>query len=150
MDLATAARHLPTRVAVGAWILHSGIEKWRGDEASAKMHHAMTARAFPFVRRIRPRRLLRMLAAGEIVVGTVLLAPFVSPGRAGAALTVFSSGLLTLYFRTPELHKPGSVWPTYEGIAVSKDIWMLGVGLSLLAETLHGGPNGRGRAFHSP
>jgi len=26
------------------------------------------------------------------------------------------------------------VWPTQAGVGVSKDVWMLGIGLSLLAE----------------
>jgi hypothetical protein len=39
-----------------------------------------------------------------------------------------------MYMRTPALHKPGSYWPTPNGIGVSKDIWMLGIGLGLLAD----------------
>lgn len=35
--------------------------------------------------------------------------------------------------RPPALHKPGSVWPTQAGTAVSKDVWMLGIGLGLMA-----------------
>ena len=30
--------------------------------------------------------------------------------------------------------KAGSVWPTPQGMAVSKDVWMLGIGLGLLAD----------------
>ena len=29
-------RNLPTRLAVGAFVLHSGIEKWSGDEGTAR------------------------------------------------------------------------------------------------------------------
>jgi uncharacterized membrane protein YphA (DoxX/SURF4 family) len=136
MKLAVSARRLPVRVATGVWILHSGIEKWFGDEDQAKFHHAMTISAFPFVRKIPPRRFVRILAACEIATGTVVLAPFISPALAGAALTALSTGLLTLYFRSPKLRKPGSVWPTFEGIAVSKDVWMLGIGLSLVADAV--------------
>jgi hypothetical protein len=32
------------------------------------------------------------------------------------------------------MRQPGSIWPTQQGIAVSKDIWMLGIGLGLLAD----------------
>jgi hypothetical protein len=39
-----------------------------------------------------------------------------------------------MYLRTPALHKPRSVWPTPAGIGISKDVWMLGIGLSLLAD----------------
>ena len=73
-----------------------------------------------------------MLAAGEIVTGTLLLDPLIPNGVAGAALTVFSGGLVAMYARTPAMHRPGSIWPTRTGIGVSKDVWMLGIGLSLL------------------
>jgi hypothetical protein len=39
-----------------------------------------------------------------------------------------------MYLRTPALHKPGSIWPTQAGTGVSKDIWMLGIGLGLLVD----------------
>jgi hypothetical protein len=38
--------------------------------------------------------------------------------------------------RTPALHKPGGVWPTQACAAVSKDVWMLGLGLGLVAGAL--------------
>jgi uncharacterized membrane protein YkgB len=64
----------------------------------------------------------------------------VVPGAlAGAALTGFSGSLLAMYLRTPALHKPGSVWPTQAGTAVSKDVWMLGIGLGLMAGSAGGG-----------
>jgi uncharacterized membrane protein YkgB len=44
---------------------------------------------------------------------------------------------VTMYLRTPAMHKPNSVWPTPAGTAVSKDVWMLGIGLGLLADRRH-------------
>ena len=73
------------------------------------------------------------------MTGSLLLAPQVSNGVAGSALTVFSGGLLAMYARTPTMRKPGSIWPSRTGIAVSKDVWMFGIGLGLLADAL-GGP----------
>jgi uncharacterized membrane protein YkgB len=32
------------------------------------------------------------------------------------------------------MRKPGSIWPSQAGVAVSKDIWMLGIGLGLVAD----------------
>jgi uncharacterized membrane protein YphA (DoxX/SURF4 family) len=127
-------RNLPTRIATGAYILHAGLEKWHGDEQRAIAIHGMAAGAYPMFKGMPPTRFLRLLAAGEIVVGTVLLVPFVSNVRAGAALTAFSGGLVVMYLRTPALHKMGSYWPTPAGVGVSKDIWMLGVGLGLLID----------------
>ena len=89
---------------------------------------------FPFLKSIPPERFLKGLAAGEVVTGALLLAPFVPNAVAGAVLTGFSGSLLAMYARTPALRKPGSVWPSQVGIAVSKDVWMLGIGLGLLAD----------------
>jgi hypothetical protein len=61
------------------------------------------------------------------------LSPFVSNFVAGSALTGFAGGLLGMYARTPSMHKPGSIWPTQAGTPVSKDVWMLGIGLGLVA-----------------
>jgi hypothetical protein len=33
------------------------------------------------------------------------------------------------------MRKPHSIWPTQQGIAISKDAWLLGIGLTLLAES---------------
>ncbi len=132
------ARDLPGRIAAGGYILHAGLEKWHADEARAKGVHTMASGAFPFLGRIPPERFIRMLAAGEIALGAALLAPVVPSALAGAALTGFSGSLLTLYLRTPALHKPRSVWPTQAGMGVSKDVWMLGIGLGLMAGSVGG------------
>jgi uncharacterized membrane protein YphA (DoxX/SURF4 family) len=134
MGFRFSPRNLPGRVATGAFILHSGIEKWNGPVAQAEGVHGMAAGAFPFLKSIPPERFLKYLAAGEILTGAALLSPFTSNAVAGVALTGFSGSLLAMYARTPALHKPGSIWPTPAGIPVSKDVWMLGIGLGLLAD----------------
>jgi uncharacterized membrane protein YphA (DoxX/SURF4 family) len=136
MDFRSPARALPARIATGGYILHSGIEKWRGSPEQAAGVHGMAAGAFPFLRRVPPKRFLRVLSVGEMATGTLLLAPAVPVLLAGTALTAFSSSLLTMYLRTSALHKPRSVWPTPAGIAVSKDVWMLGIGLSLVVDAV--------------
>lgn len=124
----------PTRLATGAYIAHAGWEKLHGDEQHAKGVHAMASGAFPFVRGIAPTTFLKALAGGEIVTGAALLTPAVPNRLAGAALTGFAGALLAMYLRTPALHKPGSIWPTQAGTGVSKDVWMLGIGVGLLAD----------------
>lgn len=136
MRLPVKARDLPGRVTTGAYILHSGLDKWRTDETRATALHGIAAGAFPILNRIPPTRFLRLLAASEIAIGTALLAPIVPNALAGAALTGFSGSLVTMYARTPALRKPGSIWPSQAGVAVSKDIWMLGIGLGLVADAL--------------
>lgn len=136
------ARTVPSRLATGAYILHSGLEKWNGDEERAVGTHRLASNAFPFLKPVPPRRFLKLLAAAEIATGTALLAPVVPAALAGAALTGFSGSLVTMYLRTPAMHKEGSVWPTSQGVGVSKDVWMLGIGLGLLADAVSGRRNG--------
>lgn len=133
MALMDKVRHLPVRVVTGAYILHSGIDKLQADEDTSKGLHGMASGAFAQLEQVPPDRFVRGLAVGEIAVGSALLAPVVPAGLAGAALTAFSGALITLYARTPRLRRPGSIWPSPDGMAVSKDVWMLGIGLSLLA-----------------
>jgi uncharacterized membrane protein YphA (DoxX/SURF4 family) len=127
-------RTLPARVVTGAYILHSGVDKWSGSPEQATGVHGMASNAFPVLKSIESPKFLRALSAAEITTGLLLLAPFVPAGLAGAALTGFSGSLVVMYLRTPSLRKSGSIWPSPQGIAVSKDIWMLGIGLSLLID----------------
>ncbi len=136
MNLPVKARDLPSRVTTGTYILHAGLEKWHADDTHAEAVHGMAADAFPVLKHIPPPRFLRLLAASEIATGTALLAPVVPNAVAGAALTGFSGALLAMYGRTPALRKPGSIWPSQTGIAVSKDVWMLGIGLGLVVDAL--------------
>jgi hypothetical protein len=94
----------------------------------------MAAGTYPVLDKVPPAQFLRLLAAGEIATGLALLSPMVSNAKAGAALTAFSGGLLGLYAKTPGMRKPGSVWPTAQGTGISKDVWMFGIGLALLAD----------------
>ena len=127
-------RNIPTRLATGGYILHAGLEHWDVSEEEAKATHAMAADTFPLLGKVPSATFLKALSAAEIGVGAALLTPIVPNWIAGAALTAFSGGLVTMYLRTPALHKPGGIWPTQAGIAVSKDAWMLGIGLGLLAD----------------
>ena len=136
MKLSLHARTLPGRVVTGAYILHAGLEKWSGDADRAAGIHGMAAGAYPVLKDVPPSIFLKALSASEIATGALLLSPFVSNAAAGAALTGFSGGLLGMYWRTDALHKPGSVWPSQSGIAVSKDVWMFGIGVGLLLDSL--------------
>jgi hypothetical protein len=128
------ARDLPGRVITGGYILHAGLQKWQANEARDNAVHGLAAGAFPVLKGIPPARFVRMLAVGEIGTGAALLTPFVSTGTAGAALTAFSGALVAMYARTPSMREPGSIWPSQAGTAVSKDVWMLAIGLGLLVD----------------
>ncbi len=136
-------RELPGRLIVGAYVLHAGMEKWKGEEATAEAVHGMAVKAYPVFQSMQPTRFLRLLAAGEMAVGATLLVPIVTTGVAGVALTGFSGALLGLYARIPGMRKEGSIWPARQGIAISKDSWMLAIGLGLIADALTRGRQNR-------
>jgi uncharacterized membrane protein YphA (DoxX/SURF4 family) len=139
MRVPTALHNVPGRLTTGGFILHSGLGKWKGSPEQAAGVHRMASGAFPFLKSIPAERFLRLLAAAEIATGAALLLPLLPDAMAGAALTGFSGSLLAMYARTPALHKPGSIWPSPGGIAISKDVWMLGIGLGLLASPRRSG-----------
>ncbi|MFG2218763.1 MULTISPECIES: hypothetical protein [unclassified Streptomyces] len=125
-------RDVPPRLAIGAFILNSGLGKLKADAETAQGVHGMACVAYPFLKKIDPERFTRMLAWSEITVGGTLLAPFVPTRLAGLALTGFSGGLVGLYLRVPGMREPGSLRPTQNGIPLAKDFWMLGIGLGFL------------------
>ncbi len=125
---------IPGRLATGAFILHSGMEKWGAPPERAAGLHQTASAAFPVLRSLSPGVFVRLLSVSEVATGSLLLAPFVRNRVAGAALTAFSGALLTMYWRTPAMRREGSIWPSPAGLAVSKDVWMLGIGLGLLAD----------------
>ena len=136
MRISVKARHLPPRIATGAFILNSGIGKLSADEQAAARLHGFAASAYPFLARMKTRDFARLLAATEITLGAALLVPIVPPAIAGAGLAAFSGGLLGIYARTPGMRKPGTPLPTQEGIALAKDVWMAGIGLGLMIDDL--------------
>lgn len=127
---------LPARLSAGLVILNSGLGKREADRQAAEGVHGMAAGTYPFLKSQDPQRFVRLLSAGEIAVGSMLLAPFVPSLVAGAALTAFAGGLLGLYLRTPGMREEGGLRPTPEGLPLVKDVWLLGIGLSLALDDL--------------
>lgn len=136
MRIPVRARHLPPRIAAGAFILNSGLGKLSADEQTAAQLHGFAAATYPFVGKLRPADFARLLAVSEIALGSALLVPVVPAGVAGAGLVAFAGGLLGLYARTPGMRKEGSIFPSQEGTALAKDVWMAGIGLGLVIDEL--------------
>jgi non-ribosomal peptide synthetase component F len=136
MSFAKLARQLPARMAAGGFILNSGLSKWQADEQTATRLHGMATGTYPFLAKVPPGDFGRLLALAEIGLGGALLLPVVPAWLAGAALSAFSGGLLGMYLKTEGMHEPNSVRPTPQGVPLAKDIWMLGIGLGLLADDL--------------
>jgi hypothetical protein len=127
------ASRIPLRAITGAFILNSGLTKLKAGPETAEGVHGFATTAYPPLKRLRPEHFTKLLAAGEIALGAALLTPMVPPAVAGAGLTAFSAGLLGLYLKVPGMHQEDSVLkPTQDGLAIAKDSWLLGIGLSLL------------------
>jgi hypothetical protein len=136
VSISAKLRRAPGRLAAGAFILNSGLSKRNVDGQTAARLHGMASNTYPFLGKMTPERFARLLSAGEITVGTLLLLPVVPAFLAGAALSVFAGGLIGLYLRTPGMHEEGSLKPTQQGTALAKDVWMLGIGAGLVADAL--------------
>ena len=136
MALPITLSEIPARVSAGAFILNSGLGKRGADEATASGMHGFASGTYPFLKSVPPEQFLKVLSTSEIVLGAALLTPFVPTIVAGAALTAFSGGLLGLYLQTPGMRKEGSLAPTPEGLALAKDSWLVGIGLSIMLRGL--------------
>jgi hypothetical protein len=124
------------RVAAGAFILNSGLNKRNVEPEHAAGLHGMASGAYPFLGKLEPQQFAKLLSAAEITLGAALLAPVVPTALAGAALTAFAGGLLGMYLRTPGMHEEGSVAPTQQGTVLAKDVWMLGIGVGFVVDAV--------------
>ena len=134
----SAARQLPLRLTVGAFFLNSGLSKRHADQATAERLQQFATTTYPFLGKPDAQKFARQLSNEEIAVAAALLLPVVPAAVAGAALTAFSCGTLGLYLCTPGMRQEGSLRPTEPGTALAKDVWLLGVGISLIAEGVTG------------
>lgn len=123
----------PIRLAAGSFILNAGIGKLSADEERSAGLHGMAKGSFPFFEKVPPQQFAKALAASEVALGAALVLPVVSDQLAGLGLTAFASGLVWMYLHTDGMHEENSVRPTHAGTALAKDVWLLGIGLTLLA-----------------
>jgi hypothetical protein len=135
--------HLPVRAATGAYIFNSGMSKRDTPPEVAEQMHGFASSAYPQLSEVPPDRFASTLSMAEMAVGGVLLAPIVPAGLAGLVLTGFSGALLGLYLKTPGLTEEGSVRPSQQGVPLAKDVWLLGIGLALVIDSLS--PSGKKR-----
>lgn len=127
-------RQLPLRATTGLYLLNSGLTKAHADEETAGGLHGFAAGTYPFVKRWEPRRFVGLLSKAEIGLGVALLLPAVPAAVAGAGLTAFALSTLGLYLRTPGMRQEGSLRWTEQGLPLAKDVWMLGIGVSLVVD----------------
>ncbi len=130
--------HLPIRLAAGAFFLNAGISKLGMPEEQAAGMRQMAAGGVPMLEKVDDKTFAKALPAAEIGIGSALLLPFVPSALAGAALTAFSAGLVTMYLKTPGMTQEHGIRPTEQGTAVAKDIAFLGIGATLVLDGLFG------------
>lgn len=130
----SAARQLPLRLTAGTFFLNSGLSKRGADEATAEGLQQFAATAYPFLGKCDAQKFVRLLSTGELAIAAALLLPVVPAAVAGVALTAFSVGTVGLYLRTPGMRQEGSLRPTEQGIVLAKDVWILGIGVSLIVD----------------
>ncbi|HLX89083.1 MAG TPA: hypothetical protein VKR22_11585 [Acidimicrobiales bacterium] len=130
----TKLRHLPARAAAGAYILSSGLDKLEADDDRAKQLQVWAAEAYPQLAELDAPTFARGVAVGEVALGSALLLPIVPSPVAGFGLGVFSAALLGMYLRTPGMRREHGLRPTRDGMALAKDIWMLGIAGTLLLD----------------
>jgi len=134
MHLRHSLRQLPLRLTTGGFILNEGLGKLRADDEMSKHLHEVASRAYPVLEGVDHRAFTKGLAIAETALGGALLVPVVRGRLAGLGLAAFAGGLLGLYARTPGMHEPQSVRPTRDGVGLAKDVWMMGIALSLIVD----------------
>ncbi len=135
MGLPIKLRHLPPRLAAGAYILNSGLNKRGVDDESAAGMQAMAANALPQLKEMSARDFAKLLSTGETALGAALLLPIVPSWLAGLGLTAFSAALVRMYLNTPGMTEDG-IRPTAEGTGLAKDVFLLGIGLGLVVDAM--------------
>lgn len=126
------AASFTARLFPGLILLNSGLGKRKLDAESAAGLQGFASTGIPAVTKLDPKTFGKMLSAGEIATGAALLAPVVPNRVAGAALTAFGAGFMSMYLRVPGQRQEGSLAPTQDGMSLAKDSWLLGLGAALL------------------
>lgn len=130
----SALASIALRAIPGLFIANSGIGKiGMPAEMSAGIQGA-AASGIPALNKVPSDKFGTYLGYAETALGAALLTPMVPNWVAGAGLTAFGSGMLTMYFKNPENTEEDGIRPSAEGISLAKDSWLVGIGLALLAE----------------
>lgn len=121
------------RGITGAFILNSGIGKLglRGEVAEALQE--MAAVGVPALAKLSPDDFGKFISYSEVGIGSALLLPVVPRRLAGAALTTFGAGLLTIYFNSEGMTEDDGIRPTKEGNDLAKNSWLVAAGIALMA-----------------
>ena len=122
------------RGVTGAFILNSGIGKRSLPTEVAAGLQGFASTGIPAMAKMDADTFGKFVAYSEIGVGAALLVPIVPKKIAGAALGVFSAGLLSMYFRNPAMTEADGIRPSQEGMSLSKDAFMLAIAGALITD----------------
>ncbi|CAL8899565.1 MauE/DoxX family redox-associated membrane protein [Kocuria varians] len=118
----------------GAYLLQSGYGKLGMPADAAEHLKQFAATGVPQFAEWDSKTFATFIAGSELAVGAALVTPFVSTRLAGAGLLAFSAGLLTMYFRNPEMTQEDGIRPTEQGIQLSKDFFLAAIGAGLMVQ----------------
>jgi hypothetical protein len=127
--------NFPVRFAAGVMILSAGVGKLRRTENGVPDVHAVAATNYPFLEQMAPEQFTKVLGVTEMVLGGALLVPLVGDGVAGVGLSAFAAAMIGLFAKGQGEHHEGPA-PEHPGAALARDIWLLGIGLRLVADSL--------------
>lgn len=134
--MAVKLHQLPPRLACGLFILNTGIGKRSLDTEKAAGLRDQAAQVFPPLKKMDPARFGKLLSAFEIGLGAALIVPVVPTWLVSAGLIGFSGMLMGVYLKTPAMTLKDGIRPAPAGMAIARDIFMLGSGLGLFVEEL--------------
>lgn len=126
--------HAALRLATGAFILNSGLEKLKIDKDTASALQNMATKAFPQLEGLDPEMFGRTLSYSEIGLGSALLTPFIPSRLVGLGVIALSSGLVLSYLRNPQFTQSDGIRPSQQGTPIAKDFWLLAIGIALLID----------------
>lgn len=120
------------RLIPAAMIINSGIGKLSMDAQSSAGLQQFAATGIKEMEKLPSDKFGKFIGISELAVGGALAAPFIPNRLAGAALTVFGSGLMTLYFNNEGNTLEDGVRPSESGLPLAKDSWLVAIGLGLM------------------
>jgi uncharacterized membrane protein YkgB len=124
---------LPLRLSSAAFLVWVGSRKVQRPREHTDLLE-LASHSAPFLQRAfaaHPELFARVLGSTEVSLG-LWLASGIARRAAGVALTAFSLTTFSLVYTVPGNRVEGSWWePSPQGLSISKDVWMLGIGLAL-------------------
>ena len=122
------------RGVTGAFVLNSGLSKRGMPTEAAQGLQGFAATGVPAVAKMSPDAFGKSVAYSEVGIGAALLTPVVPKKVAGAALGVFSAGLLSMYFRNPAMTESDGIRPSQDGMSLAKDAFMAAIAGALITD----------------